>query len=305
MTADSGEQAHSGRAAWAARLRSWGESAPGELWLRVITAGVGVPVIVAVILVGDELLAAALSLAFAVAYLEFSHSMGLALSRPTVWIGAGGVVSMIAVALVADVPTTWPLTAAVLALLAVPVIEELVRSHRPGRGEPPPFATMYRQGGLSIGGLIYVGWLGSFFMLLSEFPAGDEWLLLAIFAVMATDTGAFAVGRVAGRHRLAPRISPNKTVEGALGGWVVGFTAVILLRYLPNVEVEYWKMVLLALALPPAAQIGDLAASVIKRAVEVKDFSRLIPGHGGVLDRLDSMLVGVPVVYFFVRWVVL
>ena len=133
MTADSGEQAHSGRAAWAARLRSWGETTQGELWLRVITAGVGVPVIVAVILVGDELLAAALSLAFAVAYLEFSHSMGLALSRPTVWIGAGGVVSMIAVALVADVPTTWPLTAAVLTLLAVPVIEELVRSHRPGR----------------------------------------------------------------------------------------------------------------------------------------------------------------------------
>ncbi|MCZ6544946.1 MAG: phosphatidate cytidylyltransferase, partial [Chloroflexi bacterium] len=102
-----------------------------------------------------------------------------------------------------------------------------------------------------------------------------------------------------------PRISPNKTVEGALGGWVVGFTAVVLLRYLPNIEVEYWKMVLLALALPPAAQIGDLAASVMKRAVDVKDFSRLIPGHGGVLDRLDSMLVGVPVVYFFVRWVVL
>ena len=122
---------------------------------------------------------------------------------------------------------------------------------------------------------------------------------------MATDTGAFAVGRVAGRHRLAPRISPNKTVEGALGGWVVGFTAVVLLRYLPNIEVEYWKIVLLALALPVVAQIGDLAASVMKRAVEVKDFSRLIPGHGGVLDRLDSMLVGVPVVYFFVRWVVL
>ena len=154
--------------------------------------------------------------------------------------------------------------------------------------------------------LLYVGWLGSHLVLLRALPEiGEEWLLLAVFAVMATDTGAFAVGRLLGRHPLLPQISPTKTVEGAVGGLFAGFSAVVLINLLPDLDVSYWKIALLGLILPLLAQIGDLSESAIKRSLGVKDFSRLVPGHGGVLDRLDSLLFGVPTVYFFVQWVVL
>ena len=279
--------------------------ADGELLLRIVTAAAGVPIIIAVILVGNELLAAGLALVLVVGYVEFSQAMGLSHREPLVWVGAAGVASLVAVGVTREIPTTWPLTAGILGLLSTPVVDELVRSHWRRGAIAPTFAEMYRRAGAAVLGLLYVGWLGSFVMLLREFPDGEEWLLLAIFAAMATDTGAFAVGKLLGRHQLAPRISPHKTVEGAIGGWAVGAAAVLVFHLLPNIDVAYWKLVFLALVVPIMAQMGDLTASVIKRAADVKDFSRLIPGHGGLLDRLDSILFTVPIVYFFVRWVVL
>jgi len=279
--------------------------ADGELLRRLLTAAAGVPIIIAVILVGNELLAAGLALVLVVGYVEFTQAMGLSHREPLVWVGAAGVASLVAVGLTPDIPPSWPLTAGLLGLLGTPVVDELLRSHWRREAIAPTFAEMYRRAGAAVLGLLYVGWLGSFVMLLREFPDGEEWLLLAIFAAMATDTGAFAVGKLLGRHQLAPRISPNKTMEGALGGWAVGASAVLVLHLLPNIDVEYWKLVFLALVVPIMAQIGDLTASVIKRAADVKDFSRLIPGHGGLLDRLDSILFTVPIVFFFVRWVVL
>lgn len=277
----------------------------GDLPLRLLSAAVALPVIIAVILVGQEILVAAAALALGVGYFEFARSMGLGPRDPLTWVGGAGVVSIVAVARTDDVPTTWPLTVAVAALLAVPVVEELVRSHTRGDTAPPPFAEMFRRAGRALLGLLYVGWLGSFIVLVRELPAGDQWLLVAVIAAMATDTGAFVTGRLWGRHALAPRISPKKTVEGALGGWAVGLSAVLLLALLPDLEIAYWKFWPLALILPVLAQIGDLAASLIKRAVDVKDFSHLVPGHGGMLDRLDSILFGAPTVYLFVRWIAL
>ncbi len=294
-------------AGWRHRLSRLDPSAGAdrELILRLATALAGVPIIVAVILVGGEWLAAGLALVLVVGYFEFSQAMDLSHREPLVWVGAAGVASLVAVSVTRDIPTTWPLTAGVLALFATPVVDELARSRWRHEAAVPSFAEMYRRAGAAVLGLLYVGWLGSFVMLLREFPDGEEWLLLAIFAAMATDTGAFATGKLLGRHRLAPRISPNKTVEGALGGWAVGVSAVLALHLLPNIDVAYWKLVFLALVVPIMAQLGDLTASVIKRAADVKDFSRLIPGHGGLLDRMDSILFTVPIVYFFVRWVVL
>ncbi|MDE2639368.1 MAG: CDP-archaeol synthase, partial [Chloroflexota bacterium] len=194
------------------------------------------------------------------------------------------------------------------AIVAAPALQQLVRE----RGQPPddapdpgPFAAHCRRSGVGLGALVYIGWLGSFIVLLRELPQGEEWLLLAVAAGMATDTGAFAVGKLLGRRPMAPRISPRKTIEGGVGGLLVGFAAVLLINLLPDLQIAVWKMVLLGIALPLMATAGDLAESVIKRALDVKDFSQLVPGHGGVLDRLDSLLFVVPTVYFFVQWIVL
>lgn len=127
-------------------------------------------------------------------------------------------------------------------------------------------------------------------------------MLLAMLAVMSTDAAAYAGGRLLGRHQLAPSVSPNKTVEGALFGWLGGFGATIALDQIFGLDVAIWPLVLLAIVLPVLSQLGDLVESLFKRAMDVKDSSNLIPGHGGVLDRLDSLLFGLPVVYFFVQW---
>lgn len=276
--------------------------------LRTVTGLIAVPLAVIVIQEGGPALAVVVSLVLVAAVFELSAGMGLSLRDPVPWLTGAGVIAMVAVALTDDIPVAWPLTATALAVVAAPTLSELWAG-RHNDAETPPFAEMFSRASTGLFGVIYIGWLGSYFILLRESnlwaEAGVEWLLLAVFAVMATDTGAFFVGRIFGRHQLAPRISPAKTIEGAIGGLAGGFAAVLLINLMPDLDVAIWKMVLLGLALPVIAQIGDLTESVIKRALRVKDFSQLLPGHGGVLDRLDSLLFGVPAVYFFVQWVVI
>jgi phosphatidate cytidylyltransferase len=107
-----------------------------------------------------------------------------------------------------------------------------------------------------------------------------------------------------GRRKLAPSISPGKTVEGTIGGIAGGCAAVLLANYLLGIRLETALIVPLALLLPFAAVLGDLAESIIKRGMHIKDAGTIVPGHGGFLDRLDSILFAVPAVYYFVTWVV-
>ena len=272
-----------------------------EMALRLASGAVGVPVGIAVILIGGELFLALTAAILVIAVGEFATGLGLPLRAAL--LPAAGVAAMVGAASIDDIPPEWPLSAAALAVLALPVFEELIIARRGGFG--PPLVAHQRPIFMGLVALLYIGWLGTFFARVRELPQGEEWLLLAVFSVMATDTGAFVTGNLLGRHKLVPRISPRKTVEGAIGGMVGGFTAVVLINLLPDLDVTYWKIVILGIALPVIAQTGDLAESTIKRALDIKDFGRTIPGHGGVLDRLDSLLFGMPAVYFFVRWTVL
>ncbi len=152
---------------------------------------------------------------------------------------------------------------------------------------------------------IYVGALLATLVLVRDADGGRAWVFLGILATFATDTGAYAVGRTIGRHKLAPSISPGKTREGAVGGWVAGAGAVFALNALLDTDVSALRIAPLALALPIAAQAGDLFESWMKRRMGIKDASNLLPGHGGFLDRLDSVLFVMPVLYVFLRLAVL
>jgi phosphatidate cytidylyltransferase len=143
---------------------------------------------------------------------------------------------------------------------------------------------------------------GSHFVLLRLLDDGQAWLIVLLAATFATDTGAYAVGRLIGRHHMAPAISPGKTWEGAAGGFVFGAAGVVAASFATGVEADAAAIAAIALALPVAAQAGDLLESAIKRRIGVKDMSRLLPGHGGLLDRLDSLLVVGPTLYWLVRW---
>ena len=167
-------------------------------------------------------------------------------------------------------------------------------------------------------GLIKRPWLGFLFLLLApvyvgfllghglslrdlggdEGNLGRSWLLFTLLVVFACDTGAYAVGRLVGRHRMAPRLSPNKTWEGAAGGFAASVGAALLVGVVFELEAPFWQQALIGAVASVAAQVGDLAESALKRAANVKDSGSIMPGHGGILDRMDSILFALPAVYY-------
>ena len=168
----------------------------------------------------------------------------------------------------------------------------------------------------TIAGILYLGWLLSHFVALRGLDTGDagrNWVFFALFTTFASDTTAFFIGRVLGRHHLAPHISPGKTWEGAIAG-VFGAIIISLLFILPKLltisnplylqDFSYWQAILLGLLVSVFGQLGDLIESLLKRNMGVKDSSQLIPGHGGFLDRIDSVVFAGVVVYYYVIWVV-
>jgi phosphatidate cytidylyltransferase len=137
--------------------------------------------------------------------------------------------------------------------------------------------------------VLYVLFLGSFFVLLTAHEGGQWWTLAALIVVVSTDTGAYASGLAFGKHKMVPSISPNKTWEGFIGSVLVAITAGILTAMLMLGQ-PWWVGVILGVALALTATVGDLTESLIKRDLGIKDISTWLPGHGGLLDRLDSAL---------------
>ena len=155
----------------------------------------------------------------------------------------------------------------------------------------------------AVSGPVYVGFLLAHALMLRELEGptdnlGRNWLIFALAATFATDTGALFTGRAIGRHRMAPSISPGKTWEGAIGGFLWAVCVAIALGALLQLSVPLWQAALVGAAVGIVAQIGDLAESRLKRAGGVKDAGSIIPGHGGILDRLDSIVFTMPVVYY-------
>jgi phosphatidate cytidylyltransferase len=265
-----------------------------NLALRILTAVVGLPLVAALAYLGGWPFAIAAGVVILLASIEFVHgwlfpsmpmraAMGLAPSFGAAGMMAGGVHS--------SNSYLW-LGIAIAALLGA-----VGYSHTNRFGPRRPFRVMSWC-------LAYCGVLGATLVLVRDLPGGRDWFFLAILSAFAVDTGAYAVGRAIGRHKLAPKISPKKTVEGAIGGLVAGIAAVLALNALLDTDVSLLKVLPLALLLPIAGQAGDLFESWMKRRMGVKDASGLLPGHGGFLDRLDSVLVVMPVAWLYLRWVV-
>ena len=165
----------------------------------------------------------------------------------------------------------------------------------------------------TIAGILYVGWLLSYLVALRGLDDGKNWIFFALFITFASDTAAFFTGRALGRYKLAPHISPGKTWEGAISG-ILGAIIVSLFFTLPKLfiivnplylqDFSYWQAILLGLLVSIFGQLGDLVESLFKRNMVVKDSSNLIPGHGGFLDRIDSIVFAGVVVYYYVVWVI-
>jgi phosphatidate cytidylyltransferase len=136
---------------------------------------------------------------------------------------------------------------------------------------------------------LYVPLLASSALVLLKQPSGERWVMMFLLLVIVADTGAYASGLMFGKHKLAPRISPGKTWEGSAGALVVAVVVGAVAGYF-LLEVPWWAGMIIAVPLVASATLGDLAESMIKRDLGIKDMSSWLPGHGGVLDRLDSIL---------------
>ena len=153
---------------------------------------------------------------------------------------------------------------------------------------------------LSFFGAIYCGFFFSYALALNDTGRAFPYLLLVFVLTWASDIGGYLFGRVWGKHKLAPQLSPAKTWEGALGGLVLTILTALAYKYFGHMIEAGWIYTLgLGLVASIAAQVGDLLESSIKRYFGVKDSGHIIPGHGGVLDRFDSFMLVLPVVYYY------
>jgi phosphatidate cytidylyltransferase len=262
-----------------------------NLLRRVATALLALPALVAALFLGPPLLYVGIvALAVLVGLFEFYALLRARQLRPMVLTGL-----LLAAALFVEVVhpggfgvPCWPLAA--LLLLAVTL----------GRGGD--LAEAVASAAATLLGAVYLGAFGGTIAALRVLDPGDEgaWRMVLILAViMVADTFAFFVGHAWGGRRLAPTISPGKTVEGALGGLLGGVVGAVSVRAIGLPDLPLPHAIVLGLVVAAMGIVGDLFESLLKRWAGVKDSGRLFPGHGGMLDRLDSLLFGAPVLYYY------
>ncbi len=163
----------------------------------------------------------------------------------------------------------------------------------------------YREGAFTgwawtIVGILYIGWLLSHLVALRELDSGRDWVFFALFVTFASDSAAYFVGSAIGKHHLAPGISSRKTWEGASGGVLGAIGAGLLLVMILDLPVTYMQAIPLSIAVSIFGQLGDLLESLFKRRVGIKDSGKAMPGHGGFLDRMDSVVFAGAFVYYYV-----
>ena len=146
--------------------------------------------------------------------------------------------------------------------------------------------------------LVLLGWLGSHFFRIRGLEIEDAaaWTALAMLGTWIADSGAYVFGKSFGRHKLSPKLSPNKTIEGYVGGAITGTVLTIVIAFFLNLDI--YQALALGLLVSFISPVGDLGVSLLKRSVDVKDSGNLLPGHGGALDRIDSLVWSMAIAYY-------
>ena len=260
---------------------------------RVATAALGIPVTVIFIVLGNAWLLAGIAGMIVIGLLEFYRMTERIGYRP---VREAGLAAGVLVALAAAWPGAWE-PFILPALLGYTMLIQL-RGGRPDRG--------LANTGVTLLGVLYVGYLFSYMIRLRALPSGPGHpagpfpALLVICVVWAADTAAYFVGLRAGRHKLLPLVSPNKSLEGAAAAVVAGLAGGVFVGWVFGLSLPMAGVVGTLCAI--ASVCGDLVESAIKREVGVKDAGWVLPGHGGVLDRFDGLLFAAVTGYVIMRW---
>lgn len=279
-----------------------------ELSKRVIFAVIAAPAVLALVWLGGAPLAALLSLGASIGAWEF-YRLAIADGNEPLW-GHGVVMSALVPLFVhARFLGLWvpPVTLLMLLVLELMTVALWMRG---SHGKPLEAVGTTLLGVFYTGGMLSFGYALRYHPYAVGAPAGATLVALPVILVWATDTGGFLIGRTLGRHTLMPSISPKKTIAGAVGGLIVAVVLSVaytrfVLHPLAGLSMRWWGAALFGAGVSLAAQVGDLVESMLKRQAGVKDSSRLIPGHGGLLDRIDSQLFALPVGYALLAWLLI
>lgn len=274
---------------------------------RLLTAAIALPIIIASIVLPAYfrdtvwLFVAIAGFALAAGLFEFyslTKRLELKADAAVGYLGA----SALFIGFVFDAPAKAPdlLIMTVLATTITVLITQMFRFRT-------DLAKMLTGIGVTLLGVIYVVFLGGFLVATRvgfETNEGLSTHLLAFFFLVTfgSDAGAYFAGRALGKHKLAPAISPGKTVEGLIGGIVAAAGSAAFATWWFFPELTYKWSIPLAIVLAVAGVLGDLCESAMKRGSNTKDAASILPGHGGLLDRLDSLLFGAPILYYFARF---
>ena len=269
---------------------------------RVLTAAVGLPILLAAVWWGAPWLTLLVLAAAVLGIREFcgliySHSASVSSGQPPFLLGAAWMAALVLGAQAASgLESFLVVSGGVLAAGGFATLLWFIAFYN-GKWGPQSLA-------YALAGGVFVGFLLTHALALRELvlpePLGRNFLLFAMLATFATDTGAFLTGRSVGKHPMAPRISPNKTWEGSAGGMAAAVAAALVLGQILDLGIPVWQQALLGIAVGVAAQVGDLLESKFKRISNAKDAGGILPGHGGILDRMDSVVVSIPTVYYLV-----
>ncbi len=257
---------------------------------RVISAIVGIPFLIVIFWFGDPLFTLLIALGAVWGCLEFYRMIFPDKGRGFTYLGLLWSALFV---LSPHLHTTYSTPLLITSAIVILLIWFLIVS---------PKDTAFSNWTWTMVGILYTGWLLSYWVELRDLTDGKYWALLAIFTTFACDTSAFFIGRTWGKHRLAPRISPGKTWEGAVGGALGAITSCLIFKVIFPLPINYWGVILLGFIIGLFAQLGDLVESILKRSAGVKDSGKTIPGHGGILDRIDSLIFTGVIVYYYVLW---
>ena len=274
---------------------------------RILTAVIALPIIIASIILPSYyretvwLFVGIAAFALAAGLFEFYSLTKKLELKADAAIGYLGAAALF-VGFVFDAPAKAPdLLIATLALIVIAVlVSQTFRFQK-------DFSKMLTGVGVTILGVFYVAFLGGFLVAMrvgfENSPNLSTHLLGFFFLVIfGSDVGAYFAGRALGKHKLAPTISPGKTVEGLIGGLLAAAAAAAAATFLFFPELPYQCSIPLAIVLAFVGVLGDLCESAMKRGSKTKDAASILPGHGGFLDRLDSLLLGAPILYYFARF---
>ncbi len=260
-----------------------------RLLTALVLAAIGIPAIIYGGIFFWALIAAFIVIA-AWEYVNLTRSAGY---QPAMLIAVGGAFSIF---LVRNYFPAYE-SATLVALVFLGMASHLIAFERGRDQAASDFA-------ITTTSLIYFGWIGSYLVKLRELPEGLFWFSLALPTVWFADTGAYFIGKNFGKHKLSPRLSPRKTWEGYWGGVLFGVLASIFFTWLwrEHLHITLVEGALLGLVLSLLTTLGDLGESMIKRQSNIKDSSHILPGHGGIFDRIDTWLWAAPIGYYLIRW---